>query len=227
MRYSIPVALALSIGLAGATSAQIPSLKKIKDAAKKVTKVVDTTTARPADTTKAAAPAAAVPAGAPATLTAAKADVKVWENYDFVPGSKVLFYTDFSEDKVGNFARRLKYKSGPVEVVERDGVKVLRATGRTEFLVPIGRALPERFTLEIDVIAPSDLHELITFEGGPDVDHGVASASVVWMPSVAWIAGGGQSSPSSRSAIPAAMQPSLIGAVAHLRALMDGPYFKM
>ena len=56
----------------------------------------------------------------------AKADPKVWENYDFVPGSKVIYFTDFSEDKVGNFARRLKYKSGPVEVVERDGVKMLR-----------------------------------------------------------------------------------------------------
>ena len=37
---------------------------------------------------------------------------KIWENYDFVPGSKVLFYTDFSEDRVGNFARALKYVQG-------------------------------------------------------------------------------------------------------------------
>jgi hypothetical protein len=32
------------------------------------------------------------------------ADPKVWENYDFIPGSKVIFYTDFNEDKVGDFA---------------------------------------------------------------------------------------------------------------------------
>src|SRR6188768_246659 len=57
---------------------------------------------------------------------------KVWENYDFVPGSKVMFYTDFSEDRVGNFARALKYLSGPMEIVERDDVKMLRASGPGE-----------------------------------------------------------------------------------------------
>jgi hypothetical protein len=98
----------------------------------------------------ATAPApASVPSQAPAppTATAPKTDVKVWENYDFVPGSKVLFYTDFSEDRVGNFARGLKYVSGPAEVVERDGAKVLRSTARSTLLVPIGRTLPQRFTL--------------------------------------------------------------------------------
>jgi outer membrane protein OmpA-like peptidoglycan-associated protein len=145
----------------------------------------------------------------------------------------VLFYTDFSEDKVGNFARGLKYKTGPAEVVERDGAKVLRATGRSEFLIPIGRKLPERFTLEIDILSPMpkdgahDVHEMFTFEGGPEVDRGAKSASVVWMPSVAWIAGGGQSSPASQVTIPPAMRPSLRGNVAHLRVLMDSAYFKM
>jgi hypothetical protein len=48
----------------------------------------------------------------------------------------------------------VKYVSGPVEVVERDGVKVLRATGNATFLVPVGKQLPQRFTLEIDAILP-------------------------------------------------------------------------
>jgi outer membrane protein OmpA-like peptidoglycan-associated protein len=145
----------------------------------------------------------------------------------------VLFYTDFSEDKVGNFARGLKYRSGPAEVVDRDGVKVLRVTGRSEFLVPVGRTLPQRFTLEIDVLAPPpadgehDIHEMLTFEGGPEVNRGAQSASVVWMTSSAWIAGGGQSSPASVSKVPAGMLPSLRENIAHLRVLMDSAYFKM
>src|SRR5438874_2803734 len=126
--------------VANPAAAQIPRLKKLKDAAKKVARPADTAQVKPADNT-AAGPAV-------------KPDPKVWENYDFVPGNKVIFFTDFSDDKVGNFARRLKYKSGPVEVVERDGAKVLRATGRAEFLIPVGRKLPERFTLEMDLIAP-------------------------------------------------------------------------
>jgi OmpA-OmpF porin, OOP family len=230
-RTGLLVVLAFPIG--GTAAAQIPNLKKLKDAAKKVVRVADTSKVKPADSAQVAgAPGAGQPAAA-GDSGAAKVSAKVWENYDFVPGSRPLFLTDFSEDKVGNFARRLKYRSGPAEVVERDGAKVLRVTGRSTFLIPIGRTLPERFTFEIDVIAPEpkdgehDLHEMLTFEGGADVNRGPQSASVVWMTSLAWIAGGGQSSPSSNVAVPAAMLPLLRGHVAHLRVLMDGPYFKM
>ena len=59
----------------------------------------------------ASALAAVLSAGAPLSVVAAQAaatDAKVWENYDFVPGNKVIFYTDFSEDRASNFARGLK-----------------------------------------------------------------------------------------------------------------------
>jgi OOP family OmpA-OmpF porin len=162
-----------------------------------------------------------------------KADPKIWDNYDFIPGNKVIFFTDFSEDKVGNFARGLKYKSGQMDVVDRDGVKVLRATTRAEFLIPVGKLLPERFTLEIDVIAPPpsdgehDPHQMLQFEGGPEANHGAQSATVTYMTSVAWIEGGGQAYPASTSRVPQAMLPLLRGKVAHVRVLMDGSYFKM
>ena len=208
--------------------------KKLEEEAAK--KAAADSAKKKADSTKASVPTTAPsPQGAAgATPTApAKADPKIWDNYDFVPGNKVIFYTDFSEDKVGNFARGLKYKSGPAEVVDRDGVKVLRVTGRSEFLIPVGKKLPERFTLELDILPPlpkdgeHDVHQMLTFEGGAESDRGAKSASVVWMPSIAWIAGGGQSSPKSNVDIPPAMRPSLRGTVAHLRVLMDSGYFKM
>jgi outer membrane protein OmpA-like peptidoglycan-associated protein len=153
---------------------------------------------------------------------------KVWENYDFVPGNKVIFFTDFSDDKVGNFAQRLKYSNGALEVVELDGVKVLRATARSQFLIPVPPKLPQRFTLEIDVIAPaSGRNEMVAFEGGPTWDRGDNSASVTWTPFGAFIIGGGQNAGTSTVKIPEAMQLSLIGQVAHLRVLVDGAYFKM
>lgn len=155
--------------------------------------------------------------------------MQVWDNYDFVPGSKVLFYTDFSEDKVGNFARGLKYRSGPIEVVERDGAKALRSTGRSTFLIPLGKKLPERFTLEIDVIAPREQccgYEVMTFEGGPELDRGEKSAEVIWHPTATMIFGGGQDA-RSQSKVPDAMQTQLLGQVAHVRVLMDSAYFKM
>jgi OOP family OmpA-OmpF porin len=156
-------------------------------------------------------------------------DAKVWDNYDFVPGSKVIFFTDFSEDKVGNFARRLKYVKGPVEVVERDGIKVLRAIGPSEFLVPVGKLLPQRFTLEIDVLAPpvGGMSRTVQFEGGSRWAANATSVNVVWCPKGTWIEGNGKNMGNSTVPIPEAMQPLVIGKVAHLRVLMDSGYFKM
>ena len=222
-------------------AAQFPSLKKLKDSAKEAAKKEalkkavkgDSAKADSAkvDSAKAASPGPQGAAGG--AVQSAKQDPKVWENYDFVPGNKVIFFTDFSEDRVGNFARGLKYRSGQAEVVERDGAKVLRAMSPAEFLIPVGKALPQRFTLEIDVIAPQpkdgehDVHQMLQIEGGADANSGNESAQVTYMTSLAWIQGGGQSSPSSNSKVPEAMVPLLRGNVAHLRVLMDGPYFKM
>ena len=234
-RLGLVVSLVVLVPVAA--GAQIPNFKKLKelkDKAKEVKKATEGQ--KPADSTARAdsaptatpKPAAAAPVGVPATPSA-----KVWENYDFVPGSKMVFFTDFSEDKVGNFARRLKYKRGPAEIVERDGAKVLRATGPSEFLIPLGRKLPARFTLELDVISPQptdgehDPHQMLQFEGGAEADGGDQSALVTYMTSLAWIQGGGQSSPASNSKVPEDMVSSLRGNVAHVRVLMDGAYFKM
>lgn len=156
------------------------------------------------------------------------ANAKVWENYDFVPGNRVIFYTDFSDDRVGNFARGLKYKSGPAEVVERDGVKMLRATARSEFLIPVGKRLPQRFTLEIDVIVPGTrANEAVSFEGGSDMDRGDKSVNIAWNPLGAFYLGSGGDAANSPVKMPEEMQPALVGNVAHLRVLMDSAYLKM
>lgn len=167
-------------------------------------------------------------AAGPVAAPAQKPSAKVWENYDFVPGSKVLFFTDFSEDKVGNFARGLKYRSGPLEVVEREGVKVLRSTGRSEFLIPVGRRLPERFTLEIDIMVQDPLkNEPLSFEGGPTLDRGDKSAAILWHPARSNILGSGRDGSNSGVTVPEAVASSLVGEVAHVRVLMDSAYFKM
>jgi len=190
---------------------QLGALKKKADEALKKKNVTDS-----ARTTAPKAPVA-------------QGDAKVWDNYDFVPGSKVIFFTDFSEDKVGNFARRLKYVKGPVEVVERDGIKVLRATGPSEFLVPVGKLLPQKFTLEIDVIAApvGGMSRSVQFEGGSRWAANATSVNVVWCPRGTWIEGNGKNMGNSTVPIPEAMQPLVIGNVAHLRVLMDSGYFKM
>jgi hypothetical protein len=153
---------------------------------------------------------------------------KIWENYDFVPGSKVLLFTDFTEDRVGNFARALKYVGGPAEVIDRDGVKMLRSTGRSTMTIPVGRALPPRFTLEIDILSTSPfINGMLAFEGGRELDRGDQSAEVSWAPNSSFIIGGGQNVSTSTRRIPEADRAAIVGGVTHIRVLMDESYFKM
>jgi OOP family OmpA-OmpF porin len=169
----------------------------------------------------------AVALATPMAASAQAVNAKVWENYDFVPGSKVLFYTDFSEDVVGNFARGLKYMSGPAEVVERNGVKMLRATGRAEFQIPVGRKLPSRFTIEIDVLTaqePPAAYDIVAFEGGPELDRGDKSAEINWSPERTMIIGGGRD---GEQKLPDDVAAQAKGTMTHLRILVDGPYLKM
>jgi hypothetical protein len=212
-------------------AAKADSIKKAlaADSAKKAT--------AKADSVKAATAAATSAGGAPAaasetakTADAKPADPKVWDNYDFVPGNKVIFYTDFTEDRVGNFARRLKYVSGPMDVVERDGVRMLRSTAGAEFLIPLGQKLPERFTIEFDIVARTSggvLNENLRFDGGAGSGAGEPNVRVYWHSIGSNLRGSGQNLATSPVTIPEPMQAQIRGKLAHVRLLMDGPYFKL
>ena len=206
--------------------------KKAEEAKKKLDeggKKTDSSKTKP-DTSKARADTAKA-APAPSKSSAAQpADARIWENYDFVPGNKVLFYTDFSEDRVGNFARGLKYLNGPMEIVERDDVKMLRATGLGELLIPLGRKLPPKFTLEIDVLtaANAPLGDRIRIEGGKSHEQGdEQSVEISWGPQHSTLHGGGQNRGLSQLHLTDAEAAKLVDRPAHIRILMDSGYFKM
>ena len=162
---SLPLILLLaaliSLGAPSTAHAQFGSLKdRIKQKAadkaaekvgKKIDEVVD---GKPATTDAAAQPAAANAAPA-ATTTASTAPTarREWANYDFVPGSRTIYFTDFTDDQVGNFPKRLTFKTGQMEVVELDGgQRALKASSASELLIPLPEALPQKFTIELDVI---------------------------------------------------------------------------
>jgi OmpA-OmpF porin, OOP family len=160
LRSSIVVQLGvvavLSFGLTRPASAQFGSLKdriKQKAAEKVAKKVVETMDGKtPADS---AAKAASSSTSASATSTASTAPTsrKEWANYDFVPGSRTIFFTDFTEDQVGNFPKRLTFKNGGMEVVELDGgQRALKASSYSQLLIPLPEVLPQKFTIELDVI---------------------------------------------------------------------------
>jgi outer membrane protein OmpA-like peptidoglycan-associated protein len=164
------------------TPAQAQFGKRLKDAVKRTaedkaiqkatdeeSKAIDSALAggNQADTATAPSPSgAAAPAGqapgqptsaaeaAPAEAAAVSpTDKKAWANYDFVPGQRTIFLTDFTEDQVGNFPQRLQFKSGQMEVVEFEGgQRALKASSGGVFVIPLPEVLPPKFTLEFDVI---------------------------------------------------------------------------
>jgi outer membrane protein OmpA-like peptidoglycan-associated protein len=72
-----------------------------------------------------------------------------WLNYDFVPGDRVLFFDDFSEDHVGDLPSHLDIQNGNVTVVDLGGKKYLRTVTGGTALITLPEALPQRFTIEV------------------------------------------------------------------------------
>jgi OOP family OmpA-OmpF porin len=114
------------------------------------------------DPSASATPAPAGGAAAGASAPGAGA----WLNYDFVPGSRTIFYEDFSDDDVGDFPHRMKLNKGNFEVVNIQGQKMLRsADGGTMFIV-LPEKLPPRFTVEAVYHSPVETNPMIFGTGG-------------------------------------------------------------
>jgi outer membrane protein OmpA-like peptidoglycan-associated protein len=154
---------------------------------------------------------------------------KVWVNYDFIPGQRTLFFTDFTDEIVGNFPRRLQFKSGSMEIVELDGQRALKATTASGFVVPLAETLPEKFTLEIDVINLNSLGvgaPTIKVYGGTaaktDVD---TEKTRVAFGHLGWdVTGGGTE---SQGSFTSDETEAFVGHAASVRVLGDGAYLKV
>ena len=71
--------------------------------------------------------------------------------FDFVPGDKLMFIDDFTQDELGEFPKGWKLVEGTFEVAEMNGERWLRSmstVGRIRMKVP--PSLPEFWTLEFD-----------------------------------------------------------------------------
>lgn len=81
-------------------------------------------------------------------------DLEVYSKYDFVPGDKVLFYDDFSQDFIGDFPSKWN-TNGSGEVVKLnnvDGNWFELITGNSIFYIPDVKNLPEDYTIEFDIV---------------------------------------------------------------------------
>lgn len=102
---------------------------------------------------------ASTPSDGPNNSTATKPsnisdDLEVYSKFDFVPGDKVLFYDDFSQDFVGDFPSKWN-TNGSGEVVRINNVEgnwFDLKSGGSIFYIPDSKSLPEDYTIEFDLI---------------------------------------------------------------------------
>lgn len=82
-----------------------------------------------------------------------KPSLKTYSKYDFLPGNKVIFFEDFSQDKIGDFPV-LWNTDGSGEIVNIDGIegKWLKMKENSMYILDKGFKFPENFTMEFDVI---------------------------------------------------------------------------
>jgi outer membrane protein OmpA-like peptidoglycan-associated protein len=98
----------------------------------------------------------------------------VWANYDFVPGDEILYFDDYTGDRVGDFPRRMNFVRGNWEIVEWEDLRLLRSSGRGRSAVeiPLVDELPDRFTVEFDAYLPHGNHQMVVATSSPAADGG-------------------------------------------------------
>ncbi|HET8656011.1 MAG TPA: OmpA family protein [Longimicrobiaceae bacterium] len=155
MYRSCAVLLTALAVLAAPAQAQFGGrLKRLKDRAKdRVEKTIGVQAEDAAPQAAAESAASSADDVAASTESSAAPGKGAWLNYDFVPGDHVLFADDFTGDNVGDFPRHLEFVEGNMEVAEYQGQRWLHTTGYGgQFDVVLPATLPERFTIEFDLI---------------------------------------------------------------------------
>lgn len=91
--------------------------------------------------------------GKSAPSNSATPTLKAYSRYDFVPGEKIVYAEDFSQDVIGEFP--LKWNTnGSGEIVNLEGTKVkwLQMTEGTEYTPGFSTKLPDNYTIEFDLM---------------------------------------------------------------------------
>ena len=78
-------------------------------------------------------------------------------DFEFEPGERLLFASDFTVDNLGDFPRGLEFIQGNMQVVEWQGQRWLQADSKeSRFAVELPETLPEQFTIEFEMYDASN-----------------------------------------------------------------------
>ncbi len=79
--------------------------------------------------------------------------LKTYSKYDFVPGDKIVYSEDFSQDVIGEFPLNWNTNgSGEVVTIESLPGKWLQLQASTQYETAIKNKLPDNYTIEFDVL---------------------------------------------------------------------------
>ena len=110
----------------------------------------------------------------------------------FAPGARTIVDLNFAGTPVGQFPQGLQQlPRAKLEVVNKDGVHMLRASSPSEFVLPLPEALPKNFTLEIELIPKACCNPVdLAVEGVISGSRSAVSAQLEWDPDHFMIVGG-------------------------------------
>lgn len=102
-------------------------------------------------------------------------NLKVNSKFDFVPGEKVLFIEDFSQDNLGDFPAKWNTNgSGELVNIEGQANKFLRLNKDNVVFPEFVKNLPENFTLEFDLYCTDKFN---FYNGG--LDFGITTTASI------------------------------------------------
>ncbi|HEY5552202.1 MAG TPA: hypothetical protein VIK52_09945 [Opitutaceae bacterium] len=140
-------------------------------------------------------------------------------------GGGELISLDFAKAPLGAPPTELRVLRGKLDVVEKDGVHMLRSSEDATFLVSVPEKIPNRFALEFDLVpkfsGETNTAEL-SFEGTREVSHSEDSAHVAWSHHKISVIGGGQAYAGGQVDLPEDLKEEVIGNLTKIRAEFDG-----
>jgi OOP family OmpA-OmpF porin len=151
----------------------------------------------------------------------------VWANYDFVPGEDVLYFEDYSNDKVGDFPRRMEFVKGNWDIVEWQGLRLLRNTGPrySALKIVLPRELPDRFTIELEAHFTSGNHQMVVSTVAPTKGNWTTLEGNVFRLGSAH--GTGVDSRQADAVKSVNRAPEILDGVTPVRIMVDGTYAKV
>ena len=112
----------------------------------------------------------------------------------FAPGARDILVLSFANTWPGQLPAGVRLINGSVDIVDKDGVRMLRTSRPAEFVLTLPEALPTDFTIEFDLI-PKECgcgENDLEFDGTAGTWSGT-SARVQWSPATHGVRGGGPS----------------------------------